>query len=273
MQTPLYKAFFEKGRVADCPVYDMHGHLGPFYGSHLSHNDPASVVTAMKRAGVRLQVHCYHSALFTPDIGNAANIRTVREAPEYLRAYCGINPHYPDVIDEDLRTFENYPDVYVGLKFLADYHRIPLTDSRCRTAWEYADRKGLLVLLHTWGGSIYDGPEQVRECAKKYPGARILMGHSCYGEWDKGIALAKDFPNVYLELTAILFVRGIVEQFVAGAGSEKVLFGTDFPWFSHHYYIGGLLGSGIGDQACRNIFYRNAEKLLAPYIKLKRLTP
>ncbi|MCK5795755.1 MAG: amidohydrolase family protein, partial [Deltaproteobacteria bacterium] len=78
----------------------------------------------------------------------------------------------------------------------------------------------------------------------------------------RAIELANTFPNLYLELTAVPDERGAVEQLLAGAGSCKLVFGTDFPWFSHNYYIGALLGTGMDDDALRDILYRNAQRIL-----------
>ncbi|MBU4366691.1 MAG: amidohydrolase family protein [Verrucomicrobia bacterium] len=258
----LKQAFFAHGRVSDCPIYDLHGHMGPCYGLHLNCVTAAQADAVLKRVGVHLLVFCHHAALMAPDIGNAANIKAVRAFPERLRAYCGINPNYPDQVKKDVATFDRYADVYVGFKFLADYHAIPITDERYQAAWQLAESRALPVLLHTWGNSVHDGQTVIRQIAERYHQAKILLGHCCHGAWDEAIQLVKDFPNVYLELCAVMDERGVLERFVSELGSERIIFGTDFPWFNHHYYIGAVLGAGISDDDCRNIFYRNAEKIL-----------
>ena len=262
----LRDEFFRDGESTACPVVDMHGHMGPMSGGYLPRNSPEAMVAAMGRAGVKLIVFCHHSTLGVPDVGNAPNVEAVRAYPGHFRAYCGINPNYPELSRRDLDTFDDYADVYVGLKLLSDYHHFPVTHERYEPAWRLADDRRLLVLLHTWGGSRFDGPAVVREAAAKYPNATILMGHSCHGEWDKAVALANDFPNVYLELTAVLDDRGVLERFVEGAGSTRILFGTDSPWFNHHYYIGSALGADITDEDRHNILHRNAERLLDPFL-------
>jgi predicted TIM-barrel fold metal-dependent hydrolase len=264
--TSLKEAFYQYGQVDDCPVYDLHGHMGAYYGISFPRPEAEGMLHAMDRAGVRMLVFCHHATLMSPDVGNAANIEAVRRHPQRLRAYCGINPNYPDVCAQDVNTFEQYPDVYVGFKMLADYHGYPLTDARYRDAWEKADQLETLVLIHTWGGSVYDGADVVRRIAERYTRAKILMGHSCHGEWDKAIQLVKDFPNLYFELCAVLDERGVLERFVGETGSQRIVFGTDLPWFSHHYYIGSLLGAPISDEARHDILHRNAERLLAPYL-------
>ncbi len=261
--SPLKEQFFTKGKVKDCPVYDLHGHMGPFGGAHFPNSDLESMIKTMDRVGVKMLVFSHHASLASPDIGNSVNIDAVRKYPDKLRAYCVINPNYPDIIKKDLEVFEQHKDVFVGFKFHADAHEYPIIGKNYHSAWEIAENKKLMVLLHTWGNSIYNGPDQIREVAKKYTKAKILLGHSCHGEWDKAITLAKDFPNIYLELCAVMDNRGVLDKFVEKLGSERIIFGTDFPWFSHYYYIGAVLGAEITDEDCRNIFYRNAEKLIS----------
>jgi predicted TIM-barrel fold metal-dependent hydrolase len=87
------------------------------------------------------------------------------------------------------------------------------------------------------------------------------MGHAGYGQWDKAIQVARDHANVYLELTAAYSVRGSIEAMVEGAGSEKITFGTDLPWFDPHYGIGCVLFARITDQDRHNILHGNAERI------------
>lgn len=258
----LKQRFFEHGRLEDCPVYDVHGHMGPFFGSHLPAAEMELLIPCMDRANVRLLVFCHHKALFIPEIGNRANVEVVREHPDRLRAYCGINPNFPETVRRDVDTYDQYSDVFVGFKLLADYHLVPITDDRYRPAWELANDRGLPVLLHTWGGSAFDGPAQVSAVAERYPNAKILMGHSIHDDPASAVLLANEHANVYYELCAVLDDRGVLEKFVKESGSGKILFGTDFPWFDFHYYIGAVLGADITDEDRRNIFYRNARRVL-----------
>ncbi|MCX8082737.1 MAG: amidohydrolase family protein [bacterium] len=259
----LWKGFLSSGKIENCPIIDIHCHMGLFYGSHMPYSSPETMAERMKMAGVKLSVFSHHSALFSPEGGNKISIEIVKRYPDIFRAYCAINPNHSEAISKDLKTFDRYfNDVYVGFKFLADYHKHPLSGERYRNVLEYADSNGLIVLSHTWGGSGYDGAEEVEKILKKYKKMKLLLGHSIHGDWENAIEIIKRYDNVYLELCAVLDERGILERFVDELGSERILFGTDFPWFNHHYYIGALLGSGISDDACRNILYKNSEKLL-----------
>jgi predicted TIM-barrel fold metal-dependent hydrolase len=259
----LRDEFFEKGRVEDCPIYDMHGHMGEFYGINMPLADTADMVAEMDGVGVKMLVFNHHTTLLSPDVGNSVGIEAVRKYPERLRAYCGLNGNYPEICKKDVESFDDYSDVYLGFKLHGDTHGVPVTADVYTPMWEMADDRQLLVLLHTWDVSPFDGVSLVRPIAEKYPNAQILCGHSFHADWDNAMKLANDHPNIYLELTAVLDERGILERFIENVSSEKIIFGTDFPWFDHHYYIGGVLGAGCSDDDCRNIFYRNAERLIS----------
>jgi uncharacterized protein len=258
----LAREFWEKGRCTHCPVYDMHGHMGVWKGIHFPAAEAADMVKIMDRAGVKWLIFSHHDALFVPEISNATAITAVRAFPHRLRAYLGLNPNYPDLMQQELGRFDSLRDVFVGLKLLADYHRTRLSADEYRPALEFANKRRLPVLLHTWGGSEFNGAEEVRKVAAKYPHATFFLGHSLNNHWAEACAIARDFPNTHLELTSVPGTRGVLETLVRGAGSDRILFGTDLPWFEEHQGIGSLLSADITDDDIHNILHRNAEKLL-----------
>lgn len=264
MCSPIVREFMEDGKCKNCPVIDMHTHLGPYQGIYFPNPSPEDMIRTMDRCGVKMAVSSSHAAL----IDSRENIKmvdVVKKYPDRFRAYWVINPNYPEELEEEIRQFSR-AEGFVGFKFLSDYHRYPVTSPRYEPALKYADEHRLMVLLHTWGYSSYDSPTLVERIAVKYPNALLLMGHSGYGEWEKAIQVARDNLNVYLELTAAYAVNGVIEWMVREAGSEKILFGTDLPWFDPHYGIGCVIFSKITDEDRHNILHRNAERLLQRFI-------
>jgi predicted TIM-barrel fold metal-dependent hydrolase len=260
--SPLAREFWEQGRAASCPIIDMHGHMGAWHSIYFPRPDPADMIRTMDECGVRLLVFSHHMALFAPDLGNRASIEAVRRFPDRLRAYCVINPNHPAQVEADIASFEAHRDVYVGFKFLSDYHRVPLSDPGYRLALDYADRRGLPVLMHTWAGSPFDGAGEIRKVAERHSDCRLLLGHSIHDDWHTAAALAREFPHLYLELTAVFDDCGALEVLCGEAGSDRLLFGTDLPWFDPHHAVGALLSAHITDEDRRNICHRNAERLL-----------
>jgi predicted TIM-barrel fold metal-dependent hydrolase len=242
----------------------------------------------LRRCGVRRIVCSHHSALACDaERGNALMQEVVTRHPDEFLGYWVINPNYPDSVARDLRSLDRRSG-FVGLKLWPDYHLVPVTSPKYAPALEYADAYGLLVLVHTFGESPFDSPGMLAEVGERYPRATFLMGHSGYGEWERSVATARDLPNVYLDLTSVFqaldfsqmpagslmprapalspHVNGLIEYMVENAGSHKVVFGSDLPWYSQHYHAGAVLFAHISDEARHDIFHRNAEHLLGQHL-------
>ena len=73
--------------------------------------------------------------------------------------------------------------------------------------------------------------------------------------------MAKRHENVYLDLCDIHRHSGIVDKMVNAVGADRVLFGTDIPWYDPGYGIGSVLFSRISDTDKYKILYENAKNL------------
>jgi len=284
--SPIAQAYLQDGHCSACPIIDMHGHLGSMGGAYLPAAPIDKMRHALRRAGVQTIVCAPHAALLG-DVaeGNRLMQDTIDRYPEQFLGYWSVNPLITDAARNAPRDFARARG-FVGFKLLPDYHTTALTDARYAPALEYADANRLLVLVHTWGGSPFNGADLVERVVTSYPGATFLMGHSCYGDWDAATRIAREHANAYLELTAVyvahdfgnqpggsgtplplyscLHVNGILEYMVREATSRKIVFGTDLPWYSPHFAAGAVLFARISDDARHDILHRNAERLLTP---------
>ena len=260
MRTLLMKEALEKGFMPSCPIIDIHGHWGPFSGIYFPKPYGDGMIASMDRAGIVLNVFSSHSALFEGFEGNFVTLRAVRDYPERFRGYVVYNPNEPENWERCRQLYEE-DEEFVGFKIHPANDNYSLRGKNYEPLFAYAQERGAIILSHTWEGALC-GAEAVRGVMEKYPRIRFLIGHSCYGEWEEAAQVARDFPNAYLELTAAYAVGGLVTYFVEQVGSDKVLFGTDAPWFDPLYPLGCVLFAEISDEDRRNIFYRNAERLL-----------
>jgi uncharacterized protein len=260
-RTSLGQQYWEKGK-ADLPVIDAHAHMGSWKGIFFPAADAPQMIQNMDRAGVRWVIFSHHAALSSPDVMNSASLAAVRAHPSRLRAYCVFHPAYPEIAAAELAAYDAHLDAYVGLKLHGDMHGVPYNDPRYAPAWEFADRRELPVLVHSWGGSPQNGTPVMREIAGRYPRVKLILGHSLHNHWGEAIAMAREFPRVYLDLCAVLDERtGVLERFVSEADPSRILFGTDLPWFDEHYYIAGVIAADIPEDAMRGILSLNAQKL------------
>ena len=205
-----------------------------------------------------------HRAFVDSAAGNREVADLITSHPDRVLGYWTINPNYPERMERELAEFHSFPG-FVGFKFHPGMHSYTLDGEAYWPALEYANERGLAVLSHTWAGSSC-GPEQVRKVAEKFPNVRFIMGHACHGAFEEAAKLARDFEHVYCELCAAYAQRGSIEIMVEHCGSRKILFGTDHPWFDHHYGIGCVIFSRITEQDRRNILYRNAQELFAEHL-------
>jgi predicted TIM-barrel fold metal-dependent hydrolase len=284
ISSPIVREYVETGRSEVCPIIDMHGHIGHFYGAYLPSAPLERMISSLKRHGVKRIVCSSHQALaYDTKGGNAEMQRTIDDYPEHFLGYWVANPNQPERMKEDIERFEETRG-FVGFKFWADYHLIPITSPKYGPVLEYANDRGLLQKVHTFGGSPFNSPEMLGAIAEKNPRANFLMAHCGYGDWETSMRVARDFPNVYLDLTSAIqsidfalmpggsfmagasthspMVNGIIEEMVAISGSDKMVFGSDLPWYSQAYHAGAILFAEISDEDRHRILHGNAERLL-----------
>jgi len=240
----------------------MHAHMHNTSSMYLPAHSPELMIEVMKRCNTRLTVFCSHKAMTYADFEEEFNLNVVKRYPGYFLAYHAIIPGRTDYKAAVARLEAN-KDFYFGLKYHADSDTTKLTDDKYRPFFEYMDEHRLPALLHTWGHSNYDGVDEVEKISALYPNAIFICGHSFHDDWKHGAELIGGRDNLLAELTAVMDNRGAIEMLCDVAGSERILFGTDVPWFDTHHGIGAVLSAEITDEDRRNIFYRNAERLFA----------
>lgn len=244
------------------PVIDAHGHMGPFHGIYLPEASLEAMIHGMDDAGIESIALSPHSALHGDTReGNDDMLAAVAAHPGRVYGYCTLNPGVPSEIEREMDRCLGVPGV-VGIKIHPASHETHVMDDTYRPVWERANAEQRLVLSHTWASGGGCGARDMRRVAEAYPDVRLLLGHSCYGAWEEAIALAAGFPNVYLELTAAAHVHGLIEWMVRDAGADKVVYGTDYPWFDHAAYIGWVVFSRIAEDDMQCILYGNAKRLI-----------
>jgi len=92
------------------------------------------------------------------------------------------------------------------------------------------------VLVHAGMGT---SPLMFEGVIQSYPDVTIILAHLGFElDWGKmftsplaAFYLARSYKNVYLDTAAATWIQYIVEQAVREAGADKLVFGTDAPWF------------------------------------------
>jgi predicted TIM-barrel fold metal-dependent hydrolase len=121
-----------------------------------------------------------------------------------------------------------------------------------------AERQNMTVSLHNMD---WDGIDKM---VAEHPGINFVVAHPGEGEaLYRHIERMKKYGNLYLDVSASGLDRWLaLRALVDGVGSERILFGTDYPVCNPGAIIGAILAEPISDRDRENIFSLNAKRLL-----------
>ena len=95
-----------------------------------------------------------------------------------------------------------------------------------------------------------------------------MAGHIGYPWTEEMVALARKYPNVYIDTSAYTVKRYPPElvRYLAGDGRTKVLFGTNYPMITATQALRDLGTLGLDDEARRLFLSGNAARVFRlPY--------
>ena len=189
-------------------IIDSHAHLGAWFNFPIADRTLDAYVALMDRVGI--QVSCVTGL---PAIGpwthqgNALVAQAVARYPHRFVAYCTVNPHRPA---EGRAELEEWRMPLV--KFHPSTHQYPMDGPGYEPALRFAARHQCPVLIHVWQGDNPCEPARLGRIAERFPTVPLIAGHS--GGTERGfrecIALAREFPNIYLDPTGSSVYAGSV---------------------------------------------------------------
>lgn len=127
-----------------------------------------------------------------------------------------------------------------GLKIMNPFRKKYLDDKVLFPSFELAERYNLLILMHTGyppPGTkkdvlTYSNPLKIENIVQSFPKLRIIIAHMGFPWVDKALALAVQYPNIYLDISNLTYMMPYrLREFLLRAkeliGLDKILFGTD----------------------------------------------
>lgn len=241
-------------------VIDFHGHVGRWDRVGMR-DDATLLLQAMDAAGI--DKLCLFN-IFHPDgtTGNDLTARFVEQHPDRFIGFAYVSPLLPArMVPELERAIDDLH--FTAIKLYPPYTPWPLNQAQWHPIYRFADERGLAVLFHT-GTEPQAYPRFLADVAPQYPNANFVAGHSgnVSPQREEAIAAAQAHPNVYLESCSTFRTPGVIEQLVAEAGADRVLFGSDAPLMDPRPQLGKIITAQISDAAKRAILGENARRLL-----------
>ncbi len=237
--------------------------IGEFYG--ISMNHPGSVpalLAAMERGSVSRALVC--SVALSP--ARAATINDfihsqVLAYPDRLIGLAALHPDMEHPEDELRRALDMG---LKGVKIHSDMQGIALSDPRMDKL--YAICEGVCPMLLHMGDKRYhyDNPSQIPAILRKFPRLQLICAHmGGYSEWEEAQEYLTD-ENVFVDCSSSFFALKAegMRQSIACFGTERVLFGSDFPMWDPGAELTAIRSLNLPETDMEKILHLNVERLL-----------
>ena len=261
----------KKYRIIDahCHIYPdkiaekASGSTGDFYGIKTTYDGKVSTLLGISvDAGID---HCVVQSVATkPEQVSSINrfiAQSVAASNGYMTGLGTLHPESPD-IDADIEELISLG--LRGVKLHPDIQGFKIDDYRCLKIYEKCEGR-LPILLHT-GDNRFDmsNPNRLDPILDIYKNLTVIGAHfGGYSVWDDAERLLPKYDNIYVDCSSCFFIMSDQDilRAINAFGTDKILFGTDYPMWPPKPEIERLLSLGLSDEDYEKIFHKNAEKL------------
>ena len=239
-------------------IFDVHGHVGAHKPFQLGACDADSVAQTCRRMNVAgIAVSSIPALGSDWKWGNDEVAEAVKKHPGLIWGYASPDPFYEDC---DLTPYLDTPG-FVGIKVHGNFHGdTPVNDPRYFPAYELADKRGLPVLFHAW---MTCEVQACADVAKRYPNAKLILGHSGMTARDAAVEAARTCDNIFIDTAISSTYDNAVEVLVDKVGADRVVYGSDMSFFDCIHTMGKIALAKISDADKEKIFGLNAKGLFS----------
>jgi len=244
-------------------IVDIHTHVGE-YPEHIREEfaEQARAAWAEVKLGVTLDEHFTQAldgvdravvlAFDAPAAGfvvpNDYVAAYVARDPARLIGFGSVDPSSPGALEELERMKGDLS--LAGCKLGPIYQNVDPLGPQFLRVCEALERLELPMLIHQGttfaraGSLLQARPILLDEIALRFPELRIVIAHLGHPWFEEAIAVIRRHPHVYADVSALVGRRwllyGALIQAIEYRVEHKLLFGTDFPFFTARQTIDGL---------------------------------
>ena len=256
-------------------IFDAHCHIYPaiiaekaaaatakFYEG-LGITLDGTIQTLFAHSG-EITMHLVQSVATTQSQVPSVNNFIAREVAQYPDRLYGFGTLHQD---SDSRDIQHLMELGLhGVKLHPDIQKFELDDPRIFALCEELEEKGLTLLVHT-GDKRYDfsNPNRLVPLLKRFPKLKVIGahfgGHSVWQEARR--QLAGNYENLWVDCSSSFFFLSKEEarDLIHAFGSDRVLFGTDYPMWSPKEELKVFRSLELPPQEEEAILWNNAAKL------------
>jgi len=183
---------------------------------------------------------------------------------DIVEKFVGLGAWHRDIEDVEKELDEIQALGLHGIKLHSDFQGFAIDDEKMLPVYKACMARDLPILFHMGDArSELSAPKKLANVLEKLPELKCIAAHlGGYQRWDEAKACLKG-ANVWVDTSSSLFVlnpdeaRRSIEHF----GIDKVMFGTDFPMWTHEKELERFFALAYGEEENRKMLYDNFEKL------------
>jgi predicted TIM-barrel fold metal-dependent hydrolase len=252
-------------------VADAHAHIYP--------RKIAEKASASIGAFYRLKVENIGLAENLLDLSSVAGIERwlvcsvatkadqVRPISEFIASSCGEHPGFVGLgaWHQDLRDIGEEMDIIEslglrGIKLHPDFQHFPIDMPAMLDVYREAARRKCVILFHMGDDRTdFSAPHRLAAVLDKVPDLVCIAAHmGGYRVWQEAQRELKG-GDVYIDTSSSLFYieKEDVKSAIRHFGTDRVLFGTDFPMWTPKTELERFLALGLPEEENRRILYDN----------------
>jgi uncharacterized protein len=176
--------------------------------------------------------------------------KAVAKYPDKFVGFAYVDPRRPAYMDELQHAIEDLK--LKGVKFGPIYNGVALSDPRLVPVYEYLQKNNIPLTMHMGTTFARNAPIEmgraihVEPVSLKYPDLVMVLAHMGHPWHEDTIVVSRKQPNVFCEISALFYRPWQYYNTLIAAQeygiTDKIFFGTDFPFARVGESVDGLLG-------------------------------
>lgn len=229
---------------------------------------PEQMRDDIRKAGIDHIVGCVLNKRSYTDAEGFSYIRECNDKALELKKILGdfytpgfhVHPYFVNESIAEIERMNKHGVKLIGelVPYMHGWH--DYSDKGLHTILEAAEQYGMTVSFHT----MKDEQKEMTQMIEAHPKLNFVAAHPNEKEYFfLHLERLKKYDNFWLDLSGTgIFRYGLTAYGVNKAGSEKLVFGTDYPICNPRMYVQAIMQEPVSDTDRENIFFRNAERLL-----------
>lgn len=236
---------------------------GNFYGINMAYDGKVSTLLCEgEKAGIGHYI--VQSVATTPKQVSSINNYIAKAVKESNGLMTGLGTLHPESDDIKADFDELISLGLKGVKIHPDIQGFKLDDYRCLKFYELCEGK-IPILIHT-GDKRYDfsNTNRLIPILDIFTNLTIIGAHfGGWSVWEEATKELKGYKNLYVDCSSSFYsmskqtAKILIEEY----GTDRVLFGTDYPMWSPKGELDYFYSLGFSDEDNKKILHDNAADL------------